>query len=526
MQRLGWLKSSRFYIVLASAIVAAAYYFWIISTIKITTSQAVKLDLFYALAGVIMLYLFMLVTPLVSLFSDFPLRTQLMEAKKAFGIAALLFALLHGYFAFFQELGGFGGLGFLNDKYIWGISISATALLILCMAIAGTFGWITARIPWPQWSWLKLSLDVVLLLTLVHALILGSDFTSFSNLIPQLFFIGIALLFGLESFRLDQYIEQHFEVPRFGVSFGAVLVLLSAAAIYVYFPTSGSTQSPFNVHAQHIELAKQAQQGQGNLANLPSSVQNLPSLQGDRTKRFTVSFLHPDNVTANTDTKLQFLVNDASSGNPVELYSRVYEKPIHLIVVDSSLQYFSHIHPDQQLGGFTINTQFPHDGQYHLYIDFQPLGAIEQQFAFVINVGNANPATATQPPDTNLTKDFGNYEVTLTKPDPLQASSMSIGGQTMTFTINDAKTKQPITTLKPYLASFGHLVMINEQTYDYLHVHPTNLVAPAPNSNGGPKVEFMPLGLYGPIKPGTYRVFAQFNPDNNLFTADFTVKVE
>ena len=39
-------------------------------------------------------------------------------------------------------------------------------------------------------------------------------------------------------------------------------------------------------------------------------------------------------------------------------------------------------------------------------------------------------------------------------------------------------------------------------------------------------VIFLPLGLYGPIKPGVYRVFAQFNPNNNLFTSNFTVTVE
>jgi hypothetical protein len=102
---------------------------------------------------------------------------------------------------------------------------------------------------------------------------------------------------------------------------------------------------------------------------------------------------------------------------------------------------------------------------------------------------------------------------------------MTFGNQTISFTVKDATTHKPITTLKPYLASFGHLVMIDESTYTYLHVHPFTLVAPPPNANGGPTVDFLPIGIYGPIKPGIYRLFAQFNPDGNLFTADFTVKV-
>jgi hypothetical protein len=68
--------------------------------------------------------------------------------------------------------------------------------------------------------------------------------------------------------------------------------------------------------------------------------------------------------------------------------------------------------------------------------------------------------------------------------------------------------------------------MINTKTFDYIHVHPNDLTVPKPNQNGGPKVEFMPLGLYGPITPGIYRVFGQFNPNNELFTSDFTIKIE
>ncbi len=68
--------------------------------------------------------------------------------------------------------------------------------------------------------------------------------------------------------------------------------------------------------------------------------------------------------------------------------------------------------------------------------------------------------------------------------------------------------------------------MINKDTFDYLHIHPANLTPLPPDASGGPQIEFLPLGLYGPIKPGIYRVFAQFNRNGNLIVADYTVKVE
>jgi hypothetical protein len=108
----------------------------------------------------------------------------------------------------------------------------------------------------------------------------------------------------------------------------------------------------------------------------------------------------------------------------------------------------------------------------------------------------------------------------------LISQEISIGQQLLGFTFKNAKTKQPITTLKPYLDAFGHLVMINEKTFDYIHVHPNILAVPSPDQNAGPTIEFLPLGIYGPIKPGIYRVFAQFNPNGQLMVADYTIEIK
>jgi hypothetical protein len=249
-------------------------------------------------------------------------------------------------------------------------------------------------------------------------------------------------------------------------------------------------------------------------------------MDGDRTKRFTASFLHPNLVLPNQTTELEFKIYDASSGQKIRNYKILYEKPAHLIIVDSNLNFYSHIHPTSTEDGFTISTKFPKGGEYHLYLDYQPFGGIEQQMGFTLTVGDqVVPSKSVASTDTNFTKLFGDYQVSLDFPKPLEASKLSVGQQNLTFTIKD-KSGKPVTTLKPYLAAFGHLVMINRDTYEYLHVHPTNLTPPKPNANGGPQVSFMPLGLYGPIKPGVYKVFAQFNPDGKLFVADFTVEVK
>lgn len=519
------LSNIRFYVLFFSVSLSLAIFFLVKSSIPEGGLQIIRLTQIYALTAVTYLYLAVLVTPLIRTFPVIPLKVHILKARRAIGVSTFYFAGLHASLAFFGQLGGFTGLIFLPSKYLLAIILSFTALIILSLMAATSFDYMVTKLTFPKWKMLHRFVYLAGILILIHALMLGTHFQDLFGLIPQILFIALGILFLLEANRFDNFLQNKFvNLPRFGFTLILVVIFLTIYFMYSLFPISSNGTLSLGVHAYHIQLAKEAQKG---LTNSSINLPNIPSLQGDRTKRFTVSFNDPQNISPNQDVTLSFKVFDASSGNQIQLFQRVYEKVLHLIVVDSELKFFNHIHPDLTDQGFEITTQFPHPGRYHLYLNFQPLGAIEQQLAFTVDVGNVtNPALSSFPIDQNLTKVFGNYEVTLNYPSPLKAADLSIGSQKLTFNIKDAKTKESITNLKPYLAAFGHLVMINTGTYDYLHVHPNNLVTPKATDLGGPIIEFLPLGLYGPIKPGIYRVFAQFNPNGNLMVTDFTIKIE
>ena len=521
----GLLKNIRFYVLVFSFLLLFGESFWVKLAYEGRTLQTIRLTQVYALTALAYLYLALLIGPLTYTFKFLPFRGQIYRARRSIGVSAFFFGLLHGYVAFFKQLGGFEGLGFLSGKYLLAISFSFMALIILTLMAATSFDFMVRKLTFPKWKLLHRFVYLAAVFILIHALMLGTHFADLSQTIPTLFFIAFALLLLLEGLRIDAYFaKKSITLPRVGPIFVVVSIALTWI-LFTYIMPNGSSQAPsLGIHSLHIQLAKQAQNLNSTSTN---SLPNLPGLRGDRTLRFTTSFSHDDIVEPNKDTVLHFEVFNASSGNRVQYFEKIYEKVVHMIVVDSELKYFTHIHPTQDDSGLTITTQFPHSGQYHIYLDFQPLGAIEQQFAFTLNVGEFDkPTFSSQKADINRSKIFGDYQVVLQAVEPLRASDLSVGQQTLKFTVRDAKTKQPVTTLKPYLAAFGHLVMINEKTFDYLHVHPTNLKPPAPNENGGPDVEFLPLGLYGPIKPGKYRVFAQFNPNGTLMVADYTVEVK
>lgn len=512
-------KNIRFIVLCISALLSLGIYFFVTTTINSPILQTIRLTQTFALISATYLYLALLAGPFCYTCTWFLWRGIYFKTRRALGVSAFYFGVLHAYFAFFGQLGGFDGLPFLSDKYIQAILLSFSALIILTTLALTSTDWMVQKLTFAKWKLLHRLVYIAGIFILLHALILGTHFSDLTRTVPRISFVLLSFLFLLEALRIDAYIQKKFmTVPRFGITVMIFCAVLFSGTFYFFAPRQGPLS--LGIHAQHIQMAKDAQK---EVSANPTN----PGLEGNKTKRFTVSLKHSEAILPGQDVPLSFKVFNAANGNQVHLFSKIYDKLVHLIIVDEELAYFTHIHPEQNEKEFFITTQFPKAGKYHLYIDFQPLGVIEQQFAFTILVGNGK-VEEYQPkqPDVNLTKTFGKYDVTLGFPKPLMASKMTVGEQPFTFTLTDTETKQPVTTLKPYLASFGHLVMIRQQTFEYLHVHPTTQLLKVDNPSGGPSVEFLPLGLYEPIQPGVYRIFAQFNPNNELILADFTVRVE
>lgn len=522
-------RNIRFYILLSSALLAGAVFFYVKQNIQGAESQTIKLTQTYGLITITYLYLTLLASPLTRFFSFLPLSKQYIFARRAIGVSVFIFAMLHSYFAFFGELGGFEGIKFLGSNYLIAITLSTVSLIIITLLTLTASDWAIAKLSYKKWKYLHRFVYLSAFLTTIHALMLGSSFTDFLTWIPQVFSLALAFLLVLESIRFDIYLHNRYAlVPRIGPALFITSLIIGSSTVLALFPNE--VMPSLSLHEAHKQLAAQVQKEVAT----PNAFKNIPGLQGDRTRRFSVDTNFPDVITPGVAATLKFRVFDASSGAPISVFTRNYEKLMHLIIVDNDLNNFQHIHPDfkQSLpaeagnyGWFEITATFPHDGRYHLYMDFLPAGAIEQQFAFPLDVGDTGNI---QPPQINLqeTSVFttGNYNISLSYDKPLKAVQLTLGAQSLNFKITDLQGN-PITNLKPYLGAFGHLVMINTQSFDYLHVHPYQIGNLQPDQSGGPDVTFMPLGIYGPIKPGIYKIFAQFNPDNNLILSEFIVKV-
>lgn len=92
--------------------------------------------------------------------------------------------------------------------------------------------------------------------------------------------------------------------------------------------------------------------------------------------------------------------------------------------------------------------------------------------------------------------------------------------ETLRYHIVDAKTGLPVTNLEPYLAAYGHTLVLSEDTMEYVHAHPVELLPEkADTAAGGPELTFTALLP----KPGRYRLWTQLKRGGVVSTVRFTV---
>lgn len=199
------LRNIRFYILVGAVVFSVALYFFVLGTsggVVIT-----KLTRYYALVALGLLYVVLTIGPSVRVFPWIPFKSKLIFARRGLGVSVFYFALLHASMAFFLELGGFGGLGFLGSKYLLAISLSFTALVILSLMAATSFDFMIRKLGYSRWKFLHRFVYLAGFLIVLHALLIGSDFQNLSSRWAQLSLVLLASLLIVEALAWIKYLR-------------------------------------------------------------------------------------------------------------------------------------------------------------------------------------------------------------------------------------------------------------------------------------------------------------------------------
>jgi hypothetical protein len=222
--------------------------------------------------------------------------------------------------------------------------------------------------------------------------------------------------------------------------------------------------------------------------------------------------------------RLTLTVREPVTGSVVREFVEVHEKRFHLFVISQDLEHYDHVHPVQRPdGAYTIDVVLPRAGYYKLYSDFLPLGGLPQVVPNVLVTAGAAADLASRSarlvPDAAAARTAGGMRVSLTLP----ADGLAAGrDEKLRYHVEDAATGEPVTDLEPYLAAFGHTLVLSEDTLHYVHAHPIELLPEGGAGRGGPDLTFKALLP----RPGRYRVWTQLKRHGVVSTVAFTIEAK
>jgi len=192
--------------------------------------NVVKLTQTYAFLTVTYLWVALMATPVTRFFPQLPGKGKYIFARRAIGVSAWCFGLLHAYFAFFGELGGFGLMRFWNGRTWTAIAASTTALMILTAMAATSTDWAIQSLGFARWKRLHRLVYLVGILVVFHALTLGSHFAKLSGTIPVIFLGAAGVLGVMEAARLGKYLADNIPGwPKGLTTMGMWLVMTGVA---------------------------------------------------------------------------------------------------------------------------------------------------------------------------------------------------------------------------------------------------------------------------------------------------------
>jgi hypothetical protein len=232
----------------------------------------------------------------------------------------------------------------------------------------------------------------------------------------------------------------------------------------------------------------------------------------------------PIAIQAGRPFRLRLTIREPRTHAVVRDFATVHDKRYHLFVIGADLEHYAHVHPAQEADGtWTMDVTVPRAGYYTLYSDFLPAGGAPQVVALPLVTagyrGDLAASRATLTPDRVLRTRAGDMTVALAVPPDGFAAGRE---ERFACQLTDRRSGAAVGDIEPYLAAWGHTLILSEDTLAVVHAHP---VEPPPlddpAARGGPTITFKALFP----KAGRYRIWTQLKRHGEVVTAVFTVDV-
>jgi DMSO/TMAO reductase YedYZ heme-binding membrane subunit len=236
--------NSRLYVLLSTFFISLL----IISSLRLTIASDqlfyIRSEQAFGLLSVVYWYGALIISPLGSVVGAHRLR-HLAFARRAIGVSAAYFVLLHGGIAVWGQLGGLGSIQFLPSIFIWSLIGGTFAAIILLIMAATSFDRVVRRMTYARWKALHRIGYIGFIVVLLHIWTIG---THTAYLITQISASSaLLLLAGLELFRLTNNLNNtYFHLTKLESITVYITSLVVVVVLLLALPTTVG-----NYHSQH-----------------------------------------------------------------------------------------------------------------------------------------------------------------------------------------------------------------------------------------------------------------------------------
>jgi hypothetical protein len=193
----------------------------------------------------------------------------------------------------------------------------------------------------------------------------------------------------------------------------------------------------------------------------------------DERGEYEIRLVSTDTPQKDKPYEVAFQLLDKKTSRPLsdEELQVVHTRPLHTMIVDSSLTDYSHLHPeyDAKRKLFVCHFTPEQNSAYMMWNDFTVQGEKDPHYIRVpLGVAHANvkqlPARVGHATKTS----DGDIHIELSSSGPLRAGQ----DNQLTLDIRDHDGK-PVTDLEPMMGAFGHLIGFSADGQHFIHSHPT-----------------------------------------------------
>jgi len=255
----------------------------------------------------------------------------------------------------------------------------------------------------------------------------------------------------------------------------------------------------------------------GLLMAWPNLRVDIPTV--DTTSRpYVVTQVIPSRDTQRNIDQLKILLNDGSTGLPVDDIVLHHQALMHMVVIDPVSHTFLHIHPARTAPGqYIVDLPAIARGTYDVAIEIERANSGSQVTHQQVEIGDDTTQALPDPSPLPATVQAGDYTVTVQTTTPARV------GVPVELQVTASRDGQPVAALDFWLGMRGHLIVRNPNGAIFGHIHAVGAMNEdfQPMSVAGNQVAF----VYAFPTAETYAVWVQLMIDGEIITVPVQITV-